>query len=74
MNATTTKTADAFFPEAHSASTTGLMLSLSRAARAVSEWSRRRRTVTELHSLTDRELHDIGLTRGEIGHYGRGDR
>ena len=75
MNATTTKTADAIlFPEPRSASTTGLMLSLSRAARAVSEWSRRRRTMSELHSLTDRELHDIGLTRGEIGHYGRGNR
>ena len=75
MNVTTTKTADALLAaEPRSASTTGLMLSLARAARAVSEWSRRRRTMTELSRLTDRELHDIGLTRGEIGHYARGYR
>ena len=72
MNATTTKTADALLvAEPRSASTTGLMLSFARAARAVSEWSRRRRTITELNALTDRELRDIGLTRGEIGHYAR---
>lgn len=75
MNAQTTKANDAFFfPEPRGASSTGLMLSLASASRALSEWARRRRTVTELNSLTDRELRDIGLTRGEIGHYARGGR
>jgi uncharacterized protein YjiS (DUF1127 family) len=75
MNAHTTKAAEAFFfPEAGSASTTGLMLSLSRAARAMSEWSRRRRMIAELQALTDRELADIGLTRGDIGNVIRGQR
>jgi uncharacterized protein YjiS (DUF1127 family) len=69
MNAHTTKAADAFFfPEPRSASTTGLMLSLARAASALSEWSRRRRAAAELHALTDRELADIGLTHSEIDH------
>ena len=67
MNANTTKTADGFvFPESAPASTTGLMLSLARASRAVGEWARRRRTVTELGALTDRDLQDIGLTRADI--------
>ena len=68
MNAQTTKAADnLLWPEAH-ASSTGLMLSLAQAFQAVSEWSKRRRTAAELHALSDRELADIGLTRGEIGH------
>ncbi|CAA9260524.1 MAG: hypothetical protein AVDCRST_MAG08-2655 [uncultured Acetobacteraceae bacterium] len=67
MNAQTTKADGAFlFPEP-SASSTGLMLSLAHAFRAVSEWSQRRRMAMELNALTDRELADIGLTRGEIG-------
>ena len=67
MNAQTTKADGAFlFPEA-SASSTGLMLSFARAFRAVSEWSQRRRMAAELNTLSDRELADIGLTRGEIG-------
>lgn len=75
MNAHTTKATQAFFfPESGPASSTGLMLSLSRASQALREWVRRRRTVTELNTLTDRELQDIGLTRGEIGHYARGGR
>ena len=49
------------------ASSTGLMLSLSRAFHALSERARRRRAVAELHALTDRELADVGLTRGDIG-------
>ncbi len=68
MNANTTKAADAFLWSEPHASSTGLMLSLSRASQAVSEWSRRRRAMAELNALTDRELADIGLTRGEIGH------
>jgi len=67
MNAQTTKADGAFlFPEP-SASSTGLMLSLARAFQAVSEWSQRRRMAAELGALSDRELADIGLTRGEIG-------
>ena len=68
MNTNTTKAADAFFWSEPHASSTGLMLSLARASRAVSEWRRHRRTAAELNALTDRELADIGLTRGEIGH------
>lgn len=69
MNANMTKAAEGlFFPEPRYASRTGLMLSLARAAEAISEWSRRRRMAAELNALSDRELADIGLTRGEIGH------
>jgi len=35
--------------------------------RAVAEYPARRRVMDELSMLTDRELADIGLTRGEIG-------
>lgn len=35
-------------------------------ARAARSWPERRRTYENLRSLTDRELADIGLTRGEI--------
>ena len=68
MNAYATKAGEAFPRFEPHASSTGLMLSLSRAFRALSERSRRRRAVAELNALTDRELADIGLTRGEIGH------
>jgi uncharacterized protein YjiS (DUF1127 family) len=37
-------------------------------ARAVAAWPSKRRTQAELLQLTDRELADIGLTRGDIGH------
>lgn len=67
MNAQTTKTADAFLWSEPHASSTGLMLSLAHAFRAVSEWSQRRRMAAELNALSDRELSDIGLTRGDIG-------
>jgi len=67
MNAQTTKAADAFLLSEPHASSTGLMLSLAHAFRAVSEWSQRRRMAAELNALTDRELADIGLSRGEIG-------
>ncbi len=68
MNAYATKAGEAFPSFEPHASSTGLMLSLSRAVRALSERSRRRRAVAELNALTERELADIGLTRGEIGH------
>ena len=34
--------------------------------RAIAEYPRRRRVMDELSMLTDRELADIGLTRGDI--------
>ncbi len=74
MNAHTTKAADALLRSEPHASSTGLMLSLAHAFRALSERSRRRRTAAELNALTDRELADIGLTRGEIGHVVSGRR
>jgi uncharacterized protein YjiS (DUF1127 family) len=75
MNAHTTKAAEAFFfPETGPASSTGLMLSLARAAEALSEWARRRRAAAELNALTDRELADIGLTRGDIANLLAGRR
>lgn len=37
-------------------------------AQAVVAWPERRRTYESLRVLTDRELADIGLTRGEIAH------
>ena len=74
MNAYATKAGEAFPRFETHASSTGLMLSLSRAVRALSERSRRRRAAAELDALTDRELADIGLTRGEIGHAVSGRR
>ncbi len=74
MTAHTTKTVDALLRSEPHASSTGLMLSLRRASLAVSEWARRRRAAAELRALTDRELADIGLTRGEIAQVIRGGR
>ena len=74
MNAHTTKAANAFLPPETHASRTGLMLSLARAFEALSAWNRRRRTMTELNSLTERELRDIGLTRADIGFHARDGR
>ena len=34
----------------------------------IATWPRRRATYDSLARLTDRELADIGLTRGDIGH------
>ena len=36
--------------------------------RAFGIWRRRQRSQTALHELSDRELNDIGVTRGEIDH------
>lgn len=36
--------------------------------RAVAEYPRRRRVYSELATLSDRELADIGLNRGDISH------
>lgn len=34
----------------------------------VNAWAERRNAAAELHALTDRDLADIGLTRGDIEH------
>lgn len=39
---------------------------LASAAFAVREWDARRRTVAELSRLSDAQLDDIGLTRGDV--------
>lgn len=31
------------------------------------KWIRKRRIINELNKLTDRELSDIGITRGDFG-------
>jgi uncharacterized protein YjiS (DUF1127 family) len=67
MNAYATKAGEAFPRFEPHASSTGLMLSLARAFHALSERARRRRAIAELNALTDRELADIGLARGDIG-------
>ncbi len=67
MNAYATKAGDTLPRFEPYASSTGSMLSLAHAFRAVSEWSQRRRMAAELNALSDRELADIGLARGDIG-------
>lgn len=42
-------------------------LAVATLAEAVAAWPARRRAYEELRALTDRELADIGLARGEIG-------
>lgn len=44
----------------------GLRALFNRAARAVSIWNERRATRIALSRLSDRELDDIGLSRGDI--------
>jgi uncharacterized protein YjiS (DUF1127 family) len=44
----------------------GIGRALAAVATAVVTWPDRRRTYENLRGLTDRELADIGLTRGEI--------
>lgn len=39
--------------------------------RAYSEWRRYRQTVNELTRMSDHELRDIGVLRGEIGFVAR---
>ena len=69
MNAHTTKTADALLWSTPDAAPAHRPTSaLAHAFEAVSGWSRRRRMAAELKALSDRELADIGLTRGDIGH------
>ena len=51
----------------HPATTNGQTYSpLEAYWKAFQEWRRRRRSLANLRDLTDRELMDIGITRGEI--------
>jgi uncharacterized protein YjiS (DUF1127 family) len=67
VNADTTKGLALFFWAEPSSPSTGFSQVVGRAFRALSERSRRRRAFAELNALTDRELADIGITRGDIG-------
>jgi uncharacterized protein YjiS (DUF1127 family) len=41
---------------------------------SIQEWRERQRTRNALEDLSDKELHDIGITRGEIDFVARGSR
>jgi uncharacterized protein YjiS (DUF1127 family) len=41
---------------------------------SIQEWRERKRTRNALEDLSDKELHDIGITRGEIDFVARGSR
>ena len=41
---------------------------------SIQEWRERQRTRNALEDLSDKELRDIGITRGEIDHIVRGSR
>ena len=57
------------FSPAHSARRDGPTFSFLRnALTALREWPQRRAVLAELSSLTDRELADVGLTRGDLPH------
>jgi uncharacterized protein YjiS (DUF1127 family) len=45
---------------------------LARAMAPLAAWSARRQSMAELNGLNDRDLQDIGLTRGEIDHVASG--
>lgn len=47
---------------------------VAHAVEALVSWPQRLATYESLARLTDRELADIGLTRGDIGHVFDGDR
>ena len=50
----------------------GLSATLKRLWAAYQTWRVEQAAIAALHALTDRELKDIGLTRGEIVHAARG--
>lgn len=52
--------------------TGGLFATLKRLWTAYQTWRIEQAAITALHALTDRELKDMGLTRGEIVHAARG--
>jgi len=41
---------------------------------SINKWRNYRRTVTELNSLTNRELDDLGIVRGDIHRLARHGR
>ncbi|MEM7288793.1 MAG: DUF1127 domain-containing protein [Pseudomonadota bacterium] len=41
---------------------------------SIKKWHNYRRTVNELSSLTNRELDDLGISRGDIPHVARSAR
>lgn len=45
---------------------TGISELLRKAVHSVSIWNKRRLAIRELYALSDRQLADIGLLRGEI--------
>lgn len=40
---------------------------------SIKKWRNYRRTVTELNALSNRELDDLGIVRGDIPHIARGN-
>ncbi|WP_120502626.1 DUF1127 domain-containing protein [Roseovarius sp. EL26] len=50
----------------HTAGFSGVFSGVSKLFSAIAEWNRARETRATLSSLTDRELDDIGLCRGDI--------
>ncbi|WP_458093449.1 DUF1127 domain-containing protein [Roseomonas sp. WA12] len=58
--------------QANEARNAAAISGLQRLVSGFAGWMQRRRAEAELHSLTDRELADIGLTRGEISFALRG--
>lgn len=42
--------------------------------RSFREWRRYRETVSELSRMSDRELSDLGISRGDIPFVSRGNR
>ena len=50
-----------------------LVKGLARIAHAILGWPARARLRAELASLTERELADIGLTRGDLSRVARGE-
>jgi len=44
----------------------GVTGALRNTAQAVRTWNKRRLAIRELHALSDRQLADIGLIRGDI--------
>jgi uncharacterized protein YjiS (DUF1127 family) len=42
------------------------MLTVNTLAKKVRDWNRYRNTVRELSQLSDRDLNDLGLSRGDI--------
>ena len=51
----------------------GLANWFKRQVTAYNEWKAIQSTVNELNKLTDYELHDIGISRGDIQAIARGD-